>query len=658
MIGLTAAALTVATAPQAHADFLDEMVTPLVETAAGAAADQPLPDFTELFDQYAYTPLHAALEDWIASALGKQVDDVVNQLLGSYAIGDGTDGTAASPDGTAGGWLFGDGGAGWNSTLDGHAGGAGGDAGIFGNGGAGGSGGAGAAGGDGGDGGSLAGLGGAGGNAGAGLGANDLPALGGAGGNAGMLGIHGAVGHAGEVAAAVDTTQLKATGAWLTDPDGKVVMLHGLNEVYKIPPYEPSASGFGEDDAEFLAANGFNAVRLGVIWAAVEPQPGVVDYSYLASIENTVQTLAKHGIVSILDFHQDLYSSEFQGEGAPDWAVQTGGLDNPQHGFPVNYFLNPAENHAWDAFWSNAKASDGVGLENHYAQTWQAVADYFKGDSGVAGYEIMNEPWAGSQALPSIFGSTYFDTQQLTPFYNQIDAAIRSVDPNTPVYFEPNLTFDVGVPTHLGTVDDPNSVFSFHDYCVQAVLFSIGTGCEASAGNVIDAAAAYGSAHHIPTVMTEFGNNPAGLADVMSAANKAQIGWTRWEFSAKDDITTTGHGDLVFDPSKPPTGDNVNTAVLTTLAEPYPQVIAGTPNGWSFDNGVFTFNYSTAMADGTGSFAPGSQTTISVPNVEYPNGYQVTVTGGQVVSAANAPMLVVASTGGADTVSVTVKPTA
>src|ERR1700758_2456163 len=63
-------------------------------------------------------------------------------------------------------------------------------------------------------------------------------------------------------------------GRWMTDSAGRVVVLHGLNQVYKVPPYEPSADGFGDDDAAFLAANGFDAMRVGVIWAGVEPRPG------------------------------------------------------------------------------------------------------------------------------------------------------------------------------------------------------------------------------------------------------------------------------------------------------------------------------------------------------------------------------------------------
>ncbi|WP_459758371.1 PE family protein, partial [Mycobacterium riyadhense] len=74
-------------------------------------------------------------------------------LLGRPLIGDGANGTAANPNGGAGGLLYGNGGSGYTSTTTGVAGGIGGDAGLIGNGGAGGGGGAGAAGGRGGNGG-------------------------------------------------------------------------------------------------------------------------------------------------------------------------------------------------------------------------------------------------------------------------------------------------------------------------------------------------------------------------------------------------------------------------------------------------------------------------------------------------------------------------
>ena len=114
-------------------------------------------------------------------------------LLGRPLIGNGANGTAASPNGGAGGLLYGNGGTGYSQTTSGVAGGGGGGAGLLGYGGAGGAGGANAPGGAGGHGGWLFGGGGSGGQGGSG-------AAGGAGGNAVLFGdggVGGAGGNAG-----------------------------------------------------------------------------------------------------------------------------------------------------------------------------------------------------------------------------------------------------------------------------------------------------------------------------------------------------------------------------------------------------------------------------------------------------------------------------
>ena len=648
-----------------------ELSTPAVDQALAATASSAETVSAEsLFQQYIYDPLHTAVEDWINSSFGEQFDSFINTTSGEFLIGSGAPGTEADPNGGAGGLWLGDGGNGWNSDEAGVAGGNGGDAaGFLGNGGEGGNGGAGADGGDGGNGGSLFGIGGNGGNAGDGATADGLPALGGAGGDAGWFGEHGDVGQYGTLTG--DASQnadsdgsllaLGTTGDWLTNSDGQVVELHGLNEVYKEPPYEPAADGFGSDDAEFLAANGFNVVRVGVIWSELEPEPGVFNTAYLDSIEQTVQTLGNNGIYSILDFHQDAYSTEFGGEGAPAWAVETDGATNISLPFPYNEFFDPAETQAWDSFWSNADAPNGVGLEDDYSQMLEYVANAFNGNPDVAGFEIMNEPSPGSEALGTLLGGSFFDQQELTPFYDQAADAIRAADPNTPIFYEPNVLFNAGVPTHLGTVDATGTVFSFHDYCE----FDLGSlGCLPSVTGIADNALTYANAQGIPAFMTEFGasSDEAAISASMQAADQHLIGWTEWAFSGQGDITTTASPpsseSLVYNPELPPTGSNVNTANLDTLAEPYPQVISGTPESYSFDNGTFQFSYSTAEVDGLCDFPAGSQTTISVPAVEFPDGYTVSVTGGEFVSAPNAAELVIASNSGASTITVTVSPAA
>ncbi|WP_373234491.1 PecA family PE domain-processing aspartic protease [Mycobacterium marinum] len=132
----------------------------------------------------------------VLDTLGRDVFGAINApteaLLGRPLIGNGANGTATSPNGEAGGLLFGNGGIGYSQTGSGIVGGAGGSAGLIGNGGAGGTGGAGATGGAGGNGGWLFGSGGIGGTG----GANAL-GTGGTGGLGGSAGLFGGGGNGG-----------------------------------------------------------------------------------------------------------------------------------------------------------------------------------------------------------------------------------------------------------------------------------------------------------------------------------------------------------------------------------------------------------------------------------------------------------------------------
>ncbi|MGB3896570.1 MAG: PGRS repeat-containing protein, partial [Mycolicibacter sinensis] len=146
--GMSPAAVPPVRADVVDTDWLLDLLAP---EPAPAVAFDPV-DLSHLFDQWFYTPLHAGVAEWLDSAAGQQIAEAVNVVLGSFAIGNGADGSADHLDGFAGGWLLGDGGAGFD-------GGNGGDAGMFGNGGAGGAGSYGVTGGDGGDGGWLLGRG-------------------------------------------------------------------------------------------------------------------------------------------------------------------------------------------------------------------------------------------------------------------------------------------------------------------------------------------------------------------------------------------------------------------------------------------------------------------------------------------------------------------
>ncbi|MDB5971020.1 MAG: endoglycoceramidase [Hydrocarboniphaga sp.] len=470
---------------------------------------------------------------------------------------------------------------------------------------------------------------------------------------------------AGSTKSAVATMALPLNhaGRWITDAQGRVVTLHGINMVYKRPPYAPDAIGFDDDDAAFLAGEGYNTVRLGIIYKALEPTPGVYDDAYLDRIAQTADTLARHGIVALLDFHQDLYNEKFGGEGLPDWAVQDDGLPNqPQLDFTLNYFLELGLNRAFDHFWHNDAGPDGVGLQDRYALAWRHVAEHFRGHNAVLGYDLFNEPWPGTQypTCLSPLGCPVFD-QLLADFSRRVIAQIRAADPQALVWYEPNVIFNNGARSHLGDLGDANLGFSFHDYCLTEPITGSNLACDPFDNLVFNNALSQIDASGDTWLLTEFGasDDLANLQAMLDRADSFMVGWQYWAYCGCNDPTTTGENDtqaIVYDPAQAPTGDNLKADKLALLSRPYPQRVAGTPlsYGYAMASRTFTLRYSTAAADGSGAFGDGAETVIAVPMRAYPQGYRVSVEHGSVASAADAPLLRVRSASGAGMITVTV----
>jgi len=452
-------------------------------------------------------------------------------------------------------------------------------------------------------------------------------------------------------------------GRWITDRTGRVLLVTGVNMVNKLAPYTPAADGFNDADGAFLAASGFDAVRVGVLWEALEPQPGVFNDSYLASILSTVQMLGSHGVFSLLDFHQDMYNEAFQGEGAPAWAIDDNGLPAiPQLGFPANYFLQPALQTAYNNFWANAEV-DGQGLQDWYAGAWEHVAAYFDGNPYVLGYDLYNEPFPGTSIFTCLTPAVGCPSQDamLTAFYKKITTAVRTVNATTMLFGEPWITFDFGYPSALGSTGDAEAGVSFHDYCpFTSISTSLNFACPPFNNATFSNADAISSRTGDALLLTEFGaTNDAGvLSSVVAAAAQAKVGWLMWAFCGCGDPTGSPAVEgLVNNAAAPPTGSNVNSGMLSALAVPHPELVAGTPSSYGFDTSTstFTLTYSTSRADGSGAFPAGSRTAIAVPAVQYPSGFKVAVTGGSVVSVSSG-VLDVASCPGATSVAVTVQP--
>jgi endoglycosylceramidase len=451
-------------------------------------------------------------------------------------------------------------------------------------------------------------------------------------------------------------------GRYITDARGRAVILHGVNMVYKRPPYEPSATGFGADDARFLVRHGFNNVRLGVIYAGVEPQPGRYSTEYLWQIKRTQQLLARHGVFSLLDFHQDLYNERFTGEGFPDWAVLDDGLPaEPLAGFPGSYLSSPGLNRAFDNLWANAPGPDGVGLQDHYAGAWRAVASRFDRQPYVMGYDLFNEPWPGSDFSSCLVaaGCPAFESGKLAALQGKAIAAIREVDRRHLVWYEPVVLTNFGVAQSHPDTGDPRAGLSFHTYCFPGFG---GEPCPAQEESSIQNANQRAEANGDTLLLSEFGatEDADDITRIAMLADRYMTSWQWWHYCNCDDPTTQGPGDvqaIVRDPSRPPKGDNLLRDKLALIERPYPQAVAGTPLEFGFDPAAreFTLAYST-KAPGGKRLSRDLDTTVFTAPIHYPDGYRARVRGGRIVSEPDARVLRIERRGGAPKVSLTMSP--
>ncbi|MCB9074407.1 MAG: cellulase family glycosylhydrolase [Chitinophagales bacterium] len=135
---------------------------------------------------------------------------------------------------------------------------------------------------------------------------------------------------------------------------------------------------------------------MGVNWSGLEPHPGQYDTTYLKDLDTRLEYARQHGIYVILDMHQDLYSIKF-GNGAPLWATLDNDLPNYTGGvWSDAYYISPAVQTSFDNFWKNTPAADEIGVQDHYIKTWAMLAERYKEDKNIIGFDVMNEPFIGT----------------------------------------------------------------------------------------------------------------------------------------------------------------------------------------------------------------------------------------------------------------------
>jgi endoglycosylceramidase len=436
-----------------------------------------------------------------------------------------------------------------------------------------------------------------------------------------------------------------------TDEFGRTMIFHGVNVVYKVAPYIPIEEGFDPylslslEDVKYMKKFGFNIVRFGVLWEAIETAPNVYNYELLDRIWKMINMLGENGIYTIVDAHQDIFSRVLCGEGVPIFyarqlqyekdcnsslfkkfmhlvsvckGIKEYNYREDDNGIPLIedcvkgnfmfYHTSPDLTSIYSQFYKNEK-----GILDKFILFWKVLANKFKSNQYVIGYDLWNEPWPGdfynniSKWIPG-----RSDKEDLLPMYRKLDKEIREIDNDYVMMFEPTPFPDVlpvlgGIilggfkEAPLPTQFNDRQVLNMHSYCCQASPTMCKNGepplesketCRKHHFNKLKYMNNYGKEFNMSTILTEFGackNSEACFNEITSvgdAADENLVSWTYWMYKPYKDFTTTctedAEGMFNLDGS-------VQKWKVKALARTYIQAFQGVPLRQRYDSNTKVF---------------------------------------------------------------------
>ena len=253
---------------------------------------------------------------------------------------------------------------------------------------------------------------------------------------------------------------------FIVDKEGRTVLLHGINAIYKVDPYIPltgddewdSNNSLNAKDIEDLVSWGMNFVRLGVMWEGVEREAGKYDDAYLDRVEALINKMGEAGIYTLVDAHQDVYARYMCGEGIPDFYAQEVIGPNPSCINPIADVLlkgyynsigqcNDMNDFGWRvddngdfliedclqvmfANYYNTKQgvtgfgalfSNAYNMNDKFVSFWNKSTHRFAGNPYVVGYDPLNEPFPANKVKdPTLRIPGVMDRKHLQPTYAKI----------------------------------------------------------------------------------------------------------------------------------------------------------------------------------------------------------------------------------------------
>jgi len=385
--------------------------------------------------------------------------------------------------------------------------------------------------------------------------------------------------------------RLSATADGLFAPDGREVMLRGINArvegVFDVTfddgrvALEPIPPLVG-DDCAVIASLGMNLLRLPVNWSGLEAVRGTYDDTYVQRVRDVVEACWEHGVYTLVDIHQDAYSKHIGEDGAPLWAIVPppdelleGPLDDLEERRASQQVLR-----AFGSFFDNEE-----GLQDAFAAMAAHLAEGVADLPSVVGLELFNEPVA-------------FDDAKLAAFHDLVGEAVREAVPDLPLAFEPDALRNfsdadpVSFPWSLG-----NGIYAPHHY-TEVFTDGWASGDIEALRDSVTEASLEARVHRSPLFIGEFGNSlgaPNGelwFTESLAAYDEVKAHWAMWLYEEWSQ-GAWGLWDFV-EGADGPERAAFREPMADLVARPYPQSVDGRIDGFSWDGTALTVQLSDA----------------------------------------------------------------
>ena len=310
---------------------------------------------------------------------------------------------------------------------------------------------------------------------------------------------------------------VRCDGKNIVDADGKVLLLRGINIGNWLNPegymfHFKDVNSFrliddvvkeliGADDARkfwnafrdnyitkedihFIKSTGLNHIRVpfNFKFFLVEDHPEIFLEEGFKRLDDIIKWCREENLYVVLDMHA-----------AP--GGQTG--DNI------------------DDSWSYPFLFENKDAQNTTIELWKKIADRYKDEKIVIGYDLLNEP------IPHFYENKEELNKLLEPLYKKIVSAIRNIDKNH-IVFLGGAQWDTNFKV-FGPPFDKNVVYTFHKYWMPPEQKEI--------QEYVD----YANKYNVPLWLGESGENEdEWINSFRTLLEKNNIGWCFWPYKKMD----------------------------------------------------------------------------------------------------------------------------